>query len=131
MYPKELMSGVYWGFFGGKYKSLKEFIQAVTEYNHELGIKWNANETVLTASHVTILYSYWDYDTEDEIEEVFDLTADHKTGFTAGELLFKVHNQVVDKLESELHHFFEGFLLRKRGYYTNLNKPFYFINQAK
>jgi hypothetical protein len=115
MYPKELMSGIYWGFLGGKYKSSNEFVLAVTEYNHELGgTKWNSCEKVLSSKNVFIQYSYWDYDAEDEIEDVFDLEADSKTGFTAGELLYKVHNQVVDKLESETHHFFEGFLLGKR-----------------
>ena len=132
MYPKELMSGIYWGFFGGKYHSHEKFIQAVTEYNRELGgRKWNPEEHILASMHVTIQYSYWDYDVEDEIEDFFDLVADNGAGFSAGELLFKVHNQVVDKLESESHHLFEGFLLGKREYYKTLYKPFYFINQGK
>ena len=131
MYPKELMSGICWGFYGGKYNSPEEFIQAVIEYNQDLGgRKWNIEEIVLTSMHVTIQYSFWDYDTEDEVEEAFDLKADNEEGFSAGELLYKVHNQVVDKLENETHHFFEGFLLGKREYYKNLNKPVYFINQG-
>ena len=131
MYPKELMSGIYWGFFGGKYNSYEEFIQAVAEYNHELrGRKWNPEEVILDSVCVTIQYSYWDYDVEDEIEEAFDLKADNEAGFSAGELFYKVHNRVVENLENETHHFFEGFLLGKREYYKNLNKPVYFINQG-
>ena len=130
MYQKELMTGIYWGFYGGKYNSLEEFISAVDEYNYEFDVKWNPNEIALATSNVTILYSYWDYEMEDEIEVFFDLAADNAVSFTVGELLFKVHNQVVDNLESGPHHLFEGFLLRKRIYNKNINRPFYYINQG-
>jgi len=131
MYPKELMSGIYWGFYGGKYKTLEEFINAVNEYNDEFDVQWNSNEVVLTHSHVRIQYSYWDYDFEDEIEVVFDLAADNAVSFTAGELLFKVHNKVVDNLEIGPHHFFEGFFLGKQSYCKKNNKPYYFISQGR
>ena len=130
MYPKELMAGLYWGFYGGKHNSIESFIQAVTDYNQDFDTMWNPNETVLASKTVTIQYSYWNFEKEDEIQEVFDLDADNELGFTASELLFKVHNKVVDKLENEKHRFFEGFLLGQRVYYKNLNKPFYFINQG-
>ena len=131
MYPKELMSSIFWGFFGGMYHSYEKFIRAVVEYNRELGgKKWNSEEIILASTHVTIQYSYWDYDVENEIDESFDLEADNEAGFSAGELLYKVHNQVVEKLENETHHYFEGFLLGKPEYYKNLNKPVYFINQG-
>ena len=129
MYPKELMTGIYWGFWGGKYNSQEEFVHSVTAYNKELGLKkWNANDTVLASSKATILYSYWDYDIDEEVEEVIELEADNETGFTAGELLYKVHNQVVEKLENESHHIFEGFLLGQNE--STLNQPFYFIKQG-
>jgi len=131
MYPKELMSGIYWGFFGGMYNSYEKFIQAVAEYNWELGgNKWNPEEIILASTQVTIQYSYWDYDAENEIEMTFDLEADNEAGFSTGELLYKVHNQVVEKLENETHHFFDGFLLRKHENYKDLHKPIYFINQG-
>ena len=144
MYPKELMAGVYWRFLGGKYESQTEFVRNVTEFNKEFRKnKWNSNETVLKSSKVSILYSYWDYDIDEEIEEVFELEANNKTGFTAGELLYKVHNQVIDKLENEVHQSFEGFLLGEneshqvleslllgeQTYNINHNQPFYFIKQ--
>ena len=144
MYPKELMTGVYWRFWGGKYNSQEEFVQNVTNYNQDLGKKrWNSDKTILSSPKVSILYSYWDFDIEEEIEEVFELEANNETGFTAGELLYKVHNQVVDKLETELHQSFEGFLLGEneahqwlggfasveQTYNRNPNQPFYFIKQ--
>ena len=144
MYPKELMTGIYWRFLGGQYNSQDEFIRNVTEYNKELGKKkWNSEKTVLASSKVSILYSYWDYEVDEEIEEVFELEAKNETGFTAGELLYKVHNQIVDKMENELHQSFEGFLLGENESHQllggfsigehpcniNLNQPFYFIKQ--
>jgi len=129
MYPKELMAGIYWGFFGGTYNSLKKFNRAVAEYNRDLGVKkWNSEEIILASKHVTIQYSYWDYDTDSEIEEDFVLQAGSEAGFSAGELLYKVHNQVVEKIENETHNFFEGFLLGQHEFYQNLKKPVYFIN---
>jgi hypothetical protein len=107
------------------------FIHAVSVYNKEFGVVWNPNEIVLKSQHITILYSYWDFDLDDEVEEYFDLDADHRNGFVAGELLFKVHNQVVEKLENEMHQFFEGFLLGKRKYYKDPHRLLYFINQGK
>ncbi|MDR0796010.1 MAG: hypothetical protein LBE79_08185 [Tannerella sp.] len=131
MYPKELMTNVYWGFFGGKYETLESFNRAMSEYNEEFSIKWNPNEIVLKSMFTTILYSYWDYDLEAEIENSFDLDANNQDGFTAGELLFKVHNQIVEKLENEIHHFFEGFVLGNRKNHKNRYRPLYFINQGR
>ena len=83
MYPKELMTNVYWGFYGGKYESLTKFVQAVTEYHHELGKEWNPDETVLACTKVTVQYSWWDGEEEEEMAENFDLIADSYSGFSA------------------------------------------------
>ena len=135
MYSKQLMSEVYWGFYGGKYNSREEFIQEVTEYNKELSKEWNSNETVLNCPNVTIQYSYWNND-KNNVEEIdFDLEADNQSCFTAGELLFKIHNQVVDVLEEDDFRFFEGLTLWKRNRNRKNNihfgAPLYFINQAE
>lgn len=130
MYPKKLMSGIYWGFHGGKYESLEEFVQAVIDYNKDFGKKWLPNEIVLACTNVTVQYSYWDENEEDEVEEDFNLVADDKSGFTAGELLYKIHNQVVEKLEDDDHHFFEGLTLWDGENYSNPNAPLYFLNQG-
>ena len=135
MYPKQLMSEVYWGFYGGRYNSREEFIQEVTEYNKELNKEWNPNETVLNCPNVTIQYSYWNND-KNNIEEIdFDLGADNPSGFTAGELLYKIHNQVVNILEDDDFRFFEGLTLwkRKRSRKNTIHAgmPLYFINQAE
>ena len=88
MYPEELMSNIYWGFYGGKYDSREKFIQSVSEYNKGFNNEWFPDETVLACTNVSVQYSYWDKE-EEEMEEDFELVADNKSGFTAGELLLK------------------------------------------
>jgi len=132
MYPKQLMSEVYWGFYGGSYPCREKFIQEVTDYNKELNKEWSPSETILNCPNVTIQYSYWN-DDKNNVEEIdFDLEADNLSGFTAGELLYKIHNQVVDILEIEEYRFFEGLTLwkRKRRGKKHSIGPIYFINQV-
>ncbi len=128
MYPEELMTKISWAFYGGQYESLEKFIQEVTDYNKNLNKEWHPNESILACSDVTVQYSYWDDDEEDEVEDDFNLIAENKSGFTTGELLFKIHNQVVDKLENEDNHFFEGLTLWEGENYSNPQAPLYFLN---
>jgi hypothetical protein len=100
----------------------------VTAYNQELDNTWNPNEVVIECKDITIQYSYWD-DEEEEIEDDFNLSADGSF-FTAGELLFKIHNHVVDKLENNDHHFFEGLTLWDGENHSNPDAPLYFVNQG-
>jgi len=129
MYPKKLMSEVNWGFFGGKYNSFEKFNHEVSEYNKECDKEWVPNEIVLNCPKVTIQYAYWGNAEEDVIEAEFDLVSDNESGFTGGELLFKIHNQVVDQLEDEDHNFFEGLTLLKTQDVDDDFVPYYFINQ--
>jgi hypothetical protein len=128
-YPKQIMSNIYWGFYGGKYDTKKEFISEVIKYNNEFNNDWNPNEIILNLKIVTIQFSYWDDGEEDEIEESFDVCADNDF-FTSGDLLYKIHNQVVEKLEDEDHHFFEGLTLWDGENYSNPQTPLYFLNQG-
>ena len=122
-YPQEIMTDVRWAFYGGQYDTIEEFMKAVQEYHEELDADgWQPKEVVLACKEVTVQYAYWDE--EDETEEDFRLTAD-EDGFTAGELLFKIHNRVVGHLENEDHHFFEGLSLYKDA--APENRPFYFL----
>jgi hypothetical protein len=130
MYPKELMSNVYWGFYGGKYDSLIRFINEAITYNKGLDNEWNPREIVLNCKELTVQYSWRDGNEDEEIEDDFNLTADNQSDFSAGELLFKIHNQVVEKLENEDHHFFEGLSLWDGKNYSNSDTPLYFLNQG-
>jgi len=130
MYKKEIMSDVRWGFYGIKNDSFGQFILEVIEYNKDLDLEWNPCETVLVCREATIQYSYWDDDIKTVIEKDFELIADNQIGFTAGELLFKIHNHVVDRLQDEDFNIFQGLALLKKDCFTNPDKPHYFIVQG-
>lgn len=124
-YPKEIMKDVRWAFYGGQYNTVEEFMKAVQEYHEELDTNgWQPDKVVLECKVVTIQYAYWDEEEEDETEEDFKLTADGN-GFSAGELLFKIHNRVVGHLEEEDRHFFEGLSLHKDA--APEDSPLYFL----
>lgn len=124
-YPKEIMKDVRWAFYGGQYNTVEEFMKEVQEYHEELDANgWQPDKVVLECKVVTIQYTYWHEEEEDETEEDFKLTADGN-GFSAGELLFKIHNRVVGHLEEEDRHFFEGLSLYNDA--APEDSPFYFL----
>ena len=122
--PKEILTEVRWAFYGGRFDTIGEFLKAVQEYHEEIDAdEWQPEEVVLGCKEVTVQYAYWDEEDE-EIEDDFRLTADGDH-FSAGELLFKIHNQVVECLEEEDQHFFEGLSLYKNA--TSKDAPFYIL----
>ena len=48
---------------------------------------------------------------EEEIQPVVTLTAENEAAFSIGDILFQLHNAVVEQLENIDHHFFEGLVL--------------------
>ena len=128
IYPKERMQEILWSFSGGQYVFREDFIREVTKYNAESG-GWIPDEMVLASLRLTVQYFYWDDEEDDEIEEDFDLTADNDAGFTARELLFKIHNQVIENLGNEDHHFFEGLTLWEETR-DDTDAPRYLLNQG-
>lgn len=125
-YPTTIMDEVRWAFYGGQYATIEEFVKAVQEYHEELDTakEWQPEEMVLRCKEVTIQYEYWDEEEDEETEEDFRLTADGDS-FTAKELLFKIHNRVVEHLEDEDRHFFEGLSLYKEAALED--SPLYFL----
>jgi hypothetical protein len=51
------------------------------------------------------------WDGDEQIEPMVALTAENGVAFSVGDLLFQLHNAVVEQLESIDHHFFEGLAL--------------------
>jgi len=65
---------------------------------------------------------------DEQIEPVVEFSSDDGKAFTAGELLFKIHNAVVDQLREINHHFFEG--LGLHSHQTAGKPPLYVLNQG-
>lgn len=130
-YPEEIMHDVAWSFVGMQYRSQKQFIEAVNDYNEKLGTtgRWNPYATAIQCKEVTIQYSYWSDEEDEEVEEDFNLVST-TSAFTNAELLFRIHNFVVDKLKYEDNHFFEGLTLWEGENPSSFNAPLYFLMQG-
>jgi len=115
--PGRLLEEVCWSFTEGPFPDRAAFDAAVRQYQidiRESEDSWRPEEVVLPCSEVRITCEFWEEGwAEEEVEPIIHLTADNGTSFTAGELLFKVHNTVLAQGNMGDHHFFEG-LSRKR-----------------
>ncbi len=115
-YPRELLGEVLWSFTAPSFRSRARFQRAVRAYNRRLikGFNWNPDEIVLPCPRVRVRPDFWDdFDPAEEERFIAELTADGPSGFTAGELLFKVHNAFLRRWQEHAgdYTFYEGFHL--------------------
>src|SRR5262245_47554002 len=112
--PKRLMENIYWSFSGNAFADRPAFEQAVEAYQHQIAgsSAWRPDATVLPVPQVRVVYE--GVENDNEVEPVVVLSADDGVAFTAGELLFKLHNIVVPHLRESDHHFFEGLVRHSR-----------------
>lgn len=132
-YPGELLDDVAWSFTDPPFASQDSFVQAVADYSKDLEweFEWRPDEVVLRCPRVQVRAET--YDDPEELapgvsfdehtgDMVADLTAAGEEGFTAGELLWKIHNAFTTYLSKGDHHFFEGLMLVKKRN-ANPNEP--------
>jgi len=113
-------SHVIWVFDGKPFASEAECTAAVTEYHNSISSKlkepgptWDPQQLLLKSPRVKIRHERWDdeHDEEAEAETVIELSTRNPAGFTAGELMFKMHYAVVEYLRDMDHRFYEGLIL--------------------
>lgn len=115
--PHTVLADIYWAFRGDTYSSLDEFENSVADYHKALNmqVNWHPAETVIEKPRVRVSYMCWKVDDQseddDQVDMVVDLAADNGQSFSAAELLFKLHNAVVNNLRDDDHQFFEGLRL--------------------
>jgi hypothetical protein len=108
--PPELLWGVSWTFRDEPFTDRAAFDAAVAEFQDpDSGEVWRPDEVVLHAARVRVSPDVDWYLTEDH--PTTDFTSDNGESFTAGELLFKVHNRFVTELRQMDHKYFEGLTL--------------------
>ena len=109
-YPDELLSDVSWTFRGHVFADRATFDAAVAEcQSDDSGEVWRPNEVILHAPRVRVSPDVHWHLTDDHPTAEF--AADNGASFTAGELLFKVHNRFVSELQQMDHKYFEGLTL--------------------
>jgi hypothetical protein len=109
--PQRVMGEVYWAFTGSPFARRREFDAKVREYQIAICGEdtWRPKAVVIPAGRIVVQYRCWEGD--ELLEPVVPLVADNGASFTAGEVLFKLHNAVVEQLRGIAHHFFEGLSL--------------------
>lgn len=129
----EIFKNILWSFNNDKFSQLEDFKTAIVNYNEKITgdtFSINLNQPILTSNKVVIQYEYWNEIINDSVEPDFYLTADNGEFFTIGELLFKIHNCVCEKLNEDDHHFFEGLELWTGANPNYPNIPMYFLQQG-
>jgi hypothetical protein len=122
--PNQVLGGVYWSFIGAPFADRADFDDEVRRYQIDIGGKdtWQPDEVVIPCHRIRVVYMCWQGG--EQIEPVIDVASDNGVSFTAGELLFKLHNAVVEQLRDINHHFFEGLSLHP---HQSAQKPPLFI----
>ena len=106
--PDTVLPGLCWSFRGGTYADRDAFDRKVRQYQIDTLEKdcWAPQTVVLPCPRVRVAFMYWQGD--DQLDGLLELVSDDGAGFTALELLFKIHNAVVGPLQGDNHCFFEG-----------------------
>jgi hypothetical protein len=110
--PDQILADILWSFDGSPFDDVREFAEEVGRYQVEISgdHSWAPDEVVLPVQEVVIDFPDEDDDGSDGPAAVHFLSDDGK-GFTAGELLFKIHNAFVERAVDTDHYFFEGLAL--------------------
>lgn len=123
--PERVMPDVPWSLAGKTFDTLASFNDAVRQYGLRVlkTDKWKPDQRVIPAPRIAVVYEYWEGD--DQLGATVELASDDDAGFTAAELLFKLHNAVAARLTGQDHQFFEGLNLDKNSSTDNL--PLYYL----
>ncbi len=116
IYPDRIMEDLRWSFLGKEYESYEEFVEEVDDYNTKVNSNyepgsWKHEAPVLYTKKFYLDYSFRNRETDEEQDMHLTLEADNDKYFTAGEILLKVHNSVVEDLDEDDKHFFQGISL--------------------
>ena len=120
MTTKQLLNGIPWAFYHKEFKTLSEFLDAMSEYRDSLDLKkdWPSSKIAVKTNKLNILIE----EVYDEKSQPVDLSLElvsNGSQFTNGELLFSLHNSLAKKMKAGYqfgdHCFFEGLHKMKGG----------------
>lgn len=108
---RELLRGIEWSLSGKPFASRSEFEDEVDQDQKRFKEhnSWRPGSVAIDLPRIHLRYKF---PHEGEYEDrIIEIAADNGLSFTQGELLFKIHNAVVEDLRDADHHFFEGLTL--------------------
>jgi hypothetical protein len=99
------LDNVCWSFVGDTFADRPRFSDEVRQYQIDITGKdsWQPNAIAIPAGLVRVVYSQGGLGDDGQVE-----LSSEQQFFTAGELLFQLHNAVVQQLRDVDQHFFEG-----------------------
>ena len=106
-----VLQDVFWSFSGDPFTERGAFETSLRQYQKDINNidSWSSAEPVILTSQIRVQYMHWKDDKQ--IESIITLNAENCAGFSTGELMFLLHNAVVEQLRGIDHHFFEGLAL--------------------
>lgn len=109
--PPSLLDNLDWSFPDNAPTDRVGFEDFVWQSQYRTGNNrcWDPEETVLVSPHVRVSYLCWRG--QEQVEPVLELVSDNGTSFTAGDLLYKIHQGVAESLRGADHRFLEGLIL--------------------
>jgi hypothetical protein len=112
--PERVMGEVLWSFNSAPFADRAAFDARVRQYQIMIRKEdtWQPGRVVLPCGRIRLGYTC--RQGGEQVFPVVELTSDDGTSFTAGELLFKVHNAVVEQVREIDHRYFEGLSLTGR-----------------
>lgn len=125
-YPKELLENIYWSFSNNSFEDKETFIENLVNYNKQIENEINPDEIVIHIPEMIVRFIYQDVEDEDEKYKKddndsssfidFDIKSDNNKYITSGELLYKIHMNVLTKANLHDYKFFEGIEFLKKKY---------------
>jgi hypothetical protein len=108
------MGDVLWSFNSEPFANRAEFEAKVRQYQINIARKdtWRPDQVVIPCGRIRLGYLCWEGG--EQIEPVVELPSSNGQSFTAGELLFQIHNAVVVQLRETNHRYFEGLCLARQ-----------------
>jgi len=121
MFPPVILKEIAWSFTNTTYNSVDQFNEEVKQYQLDIfqEDRWQPENVVLNSPRFLMEYEFWTDEGDEQVETV-EVTS-NKPHFTAGELLFEIHNLLAEKYLGD-HVFFEGLNYSEEGAATDLPK---------
>lgn len=106
-HPAAAMREINWCLVGDKYHTRADFDEAVRLYRLEVCTSgyWDPIRIAIAAQRIVVECIDW---CDEEFNTLLEFESDNGVCFMEGELLFKIHNAVVEQCNKIDHRFFEG-----------------------
>lgn len=127
--PQIALGEVCWKLTGGRFTDQDQFNASVVQYHRRLdrSSAWQPESIALPCPHFALQYACYN-DNDEEEDRVVILVSDNGVSFSTGELLFKIHQAIVNDLADADRTFFEGLVLDSTT--TRKNVPHYVLRQG-